>query len=150
MFYSLSEESVYHRFFQALRSMSHERIQPLLKVDYEADMAIVATTDKSEDSPVIGVGRYVLDPKTNMAEVAFLVADDFQRHGLGTNMLRILTEVAKTHGISGFTADVLADNQAMLRVFHRQFHKIESTLETDVYSLSIAFAAQEERHLVAD
>ena len=150
MFYSLSEESVYHRFFQALRSMPHERIQPLMKVDYEADMAIVATTDKSEDSPVVGVGRYVLDPKSNMAEVAFLVADDFQRQGLGTNMLRILTEVAKTHGIGGFTADVLADNQAMLRVFHRQFHKIESTLETDVYSLSIAFAAQEERQLVAD
>jgi RimJ/RimL family protein N-acetyltransferase len=142
MFYTLSEESVYHRFFQALRSMPHERLQPLLKVDYEADMAIVASLDKGEDSPIVGVGRYVLDPKTNLAEVAFLVSDDYQGIGLGTAMLDILTEVAKMHGIRGFTADVLADNQAMLKVFHRTFGKVESTLETDVYSLSIVFAEQ--------
>lgn len=143
MFYTLSEESVYHRFFQALRSMPHERLQPLLKVDYEADMAIVATIDKTEESPIVGVGRYVLEPKTNMAEVAFLVADDYQRLGLGPAMLEILTEVAKMNGIGGFTADVLADNQAMLKVFHRTFRRIESTLDTDVYSLSIDFSEQE-------
>ena len=140
MFYKLSADSIYHRFFQALRSMPHGKLQEFLKVDYQRDMVLVATTGKSETDPMIALGRYNLNRQTNLAEVAFLVRDDWQNKGLGTVLLRSLVESAKSNGIRGFTAEVLADNQPMLRVFHNAAElTIETKLEDGVYSLHMLF-----------
>ena len=139
LFYSLSSEAVYHRFFQALKAMPHKRLQQFLQLDYDSEMAIVATTGKDENSKIIGVARYVRNPKANFAEVAFLVADDYQGKGLGKVMLRTLIEDAKSRGIQGFTADVMSDNNAMLKVFHGVFDKIESRLVDAVFNLKMTF-----------
>jgi len=140
MFYSLSEDTIYHRFFSSLQSMPHERLQEFLKVDYKREMAMVATIgERQEESRMVGIGRYVLNPQTNMAEVALLVADDFQGRGLGTSMLEGLSAAAKSHGIAGFVADVMVENKAMLTLFHRAFKNIESSLTDNVYSLVMYF-----------
>lgn len=139
LFYTLSEASVYHRFFQPLKSMPHERLQKFMKIDYENILAIVATPESGDEAPIVGVGRYVLDPKTNMAEVAFLVADEYQGKGIGSALLALLTEAAKANGIRGFEAYVMADNIPMQRVFHKTFSTIESTFDGDVYTFRIVF-----------
>ncbi len=136
-FYSLSEDAVFHRFFRHIRSMPHPQIQDLLRVDYENDMILAATPDKSDDSPFIAVGRYHLDAQTNLAEVAFSVHEAWQGKGLATQLLEELIGVAKGHGIRGFTAEVLADNHAMLAVFHRCGLAIESRLEESIYRLTM-------------
>ncbi|UCG33400.1 MAG: GNAT family N-acetyltransferase, partial [Phycisphaerales bacterium] len=142
MFYKLSPESIYHRFFQPLRSMPHPKIQQFMRIDYQNDMVLVASTGKGEADPLIAVGRYNLDHHTNMAEVAFLVRDDWQNRGLGTALLKALIESAKAHGIQGFTAEVLADNQPMLRVFHKAELAIESKLHEGVYTLHMLFKSE--------
>jgi len=140
MFYSLSEDTIYHRFFSSLKSMPHERLQEFLRVDYKREMAMVATIgERQEESRMVGIGRYVLNPQTNMAEVALLVADDFQGRGLGTSMLEGLSQAAKSHGIAGFVADVMVENKAMLTLFHRAFKNVESSLTDNVYSLVMYF-----------
>jgi hypothetical protein len=55
-------------------------------------------------------------------------------------MMKSLVETARKQGIKGFTAEVLADNVAMLRVFHHAAVTIESKLEGGVYSLTMLFA----------
>ncbi len=140
MFYSLSEDTIYHRFFSSLKSMPHERLQEFLRVDYKREMAMVATIgERQEESRMVGIGRYVLNPQTNMAEVALLVADDFQGRGLGTSMLEGLSAAARSHGIAGFVADVMVENKAMLTLFHRAFKNVESSLTDNVYSLVMYF-----------
>ncbi len=143
MFYSLSEQSIYQRFFAHIRSMPHQKLQEFIKTDYEHDMALVATTGKAEDDPIIAVGRYNLNRQTNLAEVAFVVRDDWQNRGLGTRLLATLVEVAKSKGIHGFVAEVLADNHAMLRVFHNSGLAIESKLDEGVYYLTMLFEEPE-------
>jgi acyl-CoA hydrolase/N-acetylglutamate synthase-like GNAT family acetyltransferase len=140
LFYHLSEESIYHRFFQRIRSMPHEKLQEFLKVDYAADMVLVAAIGKEDGAPIVAIGRYSLNKRTNLAEVAFVVRDDWQNKGLGTAMMKSLVETARKQGIKGFTAEVLADNVAMLRVFHHAAVTIESKLEGGVYSLTMLFA----------
>jgi RimJ/RimL family protein N-acetyltransferase len=142
LFYSLSEEAIYHRFFAAIKSMPHERLQEFLRVDYDRDMVLVAATGKSESDPVIAVGRYNHDRQTNFAEVAFLVRDEYQNKGLGTALLKMLVRVARSHGIGGFTAEVLADNLPMLHVFHRSGLAVESSLDGGIYSLTMPFKAE--------
>lgn len=138
-FYSLSEESVYHRFFSHIKSMPHERIQALMRVDYEHDMVLVAATGKADGDPVVAVGRYNLNPRTNMAEVAFSVRDELHGRGIGTALFRALIESARSHGISGFTAEVMSDNQPMLRVFHKGGVPVETDLRDGVFHVVMRF-----------
>ncbi len=139
MFYGLSEETVYHRFFQTLRTMPHTRLQEFLRTDYEHQMVLVVTPDKGEDQPIVAVARYDLDRRTNLAEVAFVVRDDWQGRGIGTNLMAAITEAAMEQGIGGFTASVLADNVGMLRVLHRASPALESRLVAGTYELTIRF-----------
>ena len=119
LFYKLSPESVHYRFFQLIKSMPHEKLQEFLRIDYEADMALVVLTGSAdEDAEMIGIAHYLKDPQTNFAEAAFLVRDDWQGKGIGTQLMDALVEAAQIQGIAGFTADVLADNKGMMRVFH--------------------------------
>ena len=139
MFYALSERTIYNRFFSAIKSMPHDRLQPYLKLDYKSDMAIEARSSKLEDGKIVGIGRYILDPQTNYAEVAVLIQDDYQNIGLGSEMLNILIESARSNGIQGFVADVLSENKAMMSVFHSAFDTIESKFDDGTYTLKMTF-----------
>jgi RimJ/RimL family protein N-acetyltransferase len=143
LFYKLSDESVHYRFFQLIKSMPHQKLQEFLRIDYEADMALVALTDSAdENAEMLGIAHYLRHDQSNMAEAAFLVRDDWQGRGLGTELMAALVEAAQIQGIAGFTAEVLADNKAMMRVFHTCGHAVKSRLEGNVYSLEIPFEKQ--------
>lgn len=140
LFYKLSAESVNYRFFQLIRSMPHKKLQEFLRIDYEADMALVVLTDSAaENAEMIAIAHYLKDPQSNFAESAFLVRDDWQGKGVGTYLMAALVEAARTNGIGGFTAEVLADNRRMMAVFHKCGHALESRLAGGVYSLRIPF-----------
>jgi RimJ/RimL family protein N-acetyltransferase len=139
MFYALSDETVYHRFFRLVPTMPHQRLQEWLRVDYQREMVLVATSGSVEDEAIVAVARYDLDTRTNLAEVAFVVRDDFQGQGLGTHLLSGLTDAARENGIAGFTASVLADNIAMLRVFHAAFPHLESRHEDRTFEITMRF-----------
>lgn len=111
---SLSQETIYFRFFAPLRQLSDALLQRFVNVDYTDRMAFVAFLKDS----IIAVSRYDRLPGRSEAEVAFLVSDAHQGRGLGTIMLEMLAARASEAGISRFVADTLPENQRMLRVFH--------------------------------
>ncbi|MBW2494808.1 MAG: GNAT family N-acetyltransferase [Deltaproteobacteria bacterium] len=138
LFYSLSDVTVYRRWHQGLKQLSHSDILRLLEVDYTKNMAIVMEAELDhEESKIIGVGRYHTDPATNYAETAFVILDEWQGHSLGTILLDHLIQIARENGIAGFTADVLAENRAMRHVFHKSGLEIQSQLHGGVYSLAM-------------
>lgn len=140
MFYKLTPESIHYRFFQLLQSMPHEKLQEFLRIDYEADMAIAVLTNSSdEEAQMLGIAHYLKDPRSNFAEVAFLVRDDWHSRGVGTALVTAMVEVARKNGITGFTAEVLADNHEMLHLFHKCGYPVESTLDNNIFYLQIPF-----------
>jgi len=139
LFYKLSPRSIHYRFFQMLKSMPHAKLQDLLRVDYQADMALVVLTSATTEGEMIGIAHYRNVEHTNFADAAFLVRDDWQGKGVGTLLMRSLGEVARQNGIAGFTGDVLSDNHGMLRVFHKCGYPVASELEDGVYHLRIPF-----------
>jgi len=140
LFYSLSDDTIYRRWMTARKRMPHRDVLYYLDVDYDSNMAIILETCPEDREPeMIGVARYHLDRATNLAEVAFVVRDAWQGKGLGTQLLRQITRIARDKGLVGFTASVLATNRGMLHVFHRAGLDIQSTLSDGTYELIMHF-----------
>ena len=138
LFYSLSEESIYYRFFSRVGVMSHAKVQHYTTIDYQKEMAIVGVVGE-EKKEIIAVGRYVVEPGTNMAEAALLVRDDWQGKGVGTWLQNYLIEIAKGQGVAGFTGQVLPDNTRVLSMAHKAGLTVETILKDGVYVLSYKF-----------
>jgi len=139
-FYSLSDRSTYRRYFTSKKTLLHKEAQWLVNLDYREQMAIVGIKkDEKGNEKIITVGRYFLDRTTNMAEVDFTIGDQDQNKKVGSFLLRYLIQIAKEQGISGFTAEVLATNPAMLKVFYKSGCIIKSILDGGSYSISFRF-----------
>ena len=137
--YTLSRETIYYRFMSSQVAFSHRQIQDFVYVDHRKDVAIVGTVPEAHGEDIIAVGRYYLDEKTNRAEVAFVVRDDWQGKRIGTFLFKHLTDLAKRNGIAGFTAEVLRDNLRMQTIFNHSGHKVQTRLQEGVYSFVIDF-----------
>jgi acyl-CoA hydrolase/N-acetylglutamate synthase-like GNAT family acetyltransferase len=140
LFYELSEESTYKRFFGFRRVHSHEDMQKLVDSDYDLSMALVVCGPDSGE--IIAMARYDVDPATKLGEIAFVVRDDWQRRGVGTLLMRRIAEIAHAKGLRGFSADVLVGNQGMLMVFHRSGLVVRSRLEGTSHHLEVLFEAE--------
>jgi GNAT superfamily N-acetyltransferase len=113
-------------------------------------MAIAAVTGKEEPESreqIVAVGRYIRDPHSNFAEVAFTTHQDWQNRGIGTFLLQYLVRIAKEKNIKGFTADVLARNTPMMKVFSKTGHPLKAHLESGVYELEIPFSGEEKENV---
>ncbi len=142
MFYSLSEKSIYLRFFSHLTEMNHQRVQPFVSIDYKNELAIVGTIQDPSGEKVIAVGRYIKNPGTSTAEIAFLVHDLWHRKGIGKFLLKYLVRIARENGLTGFTAEVLHENKDMLQVIYKSPYRITSKFEDGTYHISFPFVEE--------
>ena len=115
---TLSEESVYNRYFQALKlsqRVAHERLTRICFNDYDREIALVAElkVPKGEEKQIIGVGRMSKQHGNKEAEFAVLISDEWQRLGLGTELLRRLIEIGRDEKLARLSGMVLDENHAM-------------------------------------
>jgi len=68
---------------------------------------------------MVAVARLIKAHGVNEAEFALLVADDWQRRGIGSELLRRLVSVARDEGLDRIYGEILAGNTGMLRVRQR-------------------------------
>jgi acyl-CoA hydrolase/RimJ/RimL family protein N-acetyltransferase len=140
LFYALSQQTLYYRFMTHVKRIPHRQIQNFVYIDHRNEVAIVGTLPEAHGEDIIAIGRYILDPHTNRAEVAFTVRDQWQNRGIGKFLLKFLMQIARRNGIMGFTAEVLRDNKAMQAVFNKSGMKVRSRLNEGVYSFELDFA----------
>jgi GNAT superfamily N-acetyltransferase len=115
----LSTRSTYLRFFSVHPELSPGEVEHFTCVDYRARLALVVECA----GDLVAVGRYERLSGSSEAEVAFVVADEFQHHGLGALLLDELAAAGWARGITVFVATTLAENRSMLDVFHHSgFH----------------------------
>lgn len=138
LFYSLSDESRYRRFMAYRREHPHREMQELVNLDYENNVALVVCT-ADELGDIIAMARYDVDPADQLADIAFVVRDEWQRKGIGTLLMQRMSDIARGRGLLGFKADVLKDNRLMLWVFEKSGLKTEFTLDSGVYHVELRF-----------
>ena len=132
----LSEETVYRRYFAPLRldvRVAHERLLKRCLVDYHNEMALVATCRQaSEKEQIAAIGRLVKIGDSNRAEIAFVVADQYQHHGIGTYLLERIISIARKEGFAELEAVLLADNVSMKNLFRNAGFQFLSPQGIDV------------------
>ena len=123
----LSPRSVYRRYFFLHPNLSGAEVERLTHVDYVDRLALVAEAE----GEMVAVGRYDRSPGSDEAEVAFVVADEYQHHGIGSLLLERLAAAAWENGVTTFVAQTLRENRAMLDVFYGSGFPVTSTSEYD-------------------
>lgn len=112
--HQLSRESIRRRFFSA-GAPSKTLVDYLIDIDYVDHFAWVALDGATHEG--VAVARYIRQPGTASAEVAFTTVDAMQGKGIGTFMLGALGVAAREAGLQHLVAYVMEDNSAMRAVF---------------------------------
>ena len=139
LFHRLSPEDIYTRFFKRMRSLSFMELQTLCNVNHDTEVAFLAVTGPRENEMVVGSGCYFLSPTTNLAEVAFMVAPEWQGAGLGTALQDRLQEYAIGRGVRGFIAEILPRNARMLRLARHASGAVTTSRDEDAVHVTITF-----------
>jgi acetyltransferase len=129
---TLSDRSVYLRYFCSLslsRRIAHERLLRICFGDYDREMALVAdlTDPNTGEHKILGVGRMSKLHSGNEAEVAVLVSDQFQKLGLGYELLRRVVQIARDEKLSQVSAEMLTDNVAMQVIMKRLGFRVRAS-----------------------
>jgi acetyltransferase len=111
---ALSPESRYMRFMNTIREVSPAQLIRLTQIDYDREMAFVATIDEVGVEKEIGVVRYATNPDGESCEFAIVVADDWQGKGLARRLMGTLIDTARSGGLRYMHGDFLAENSRML------------------------------------
>jgi acetyltransferase len=140
---TLSDRSVYLRYFHTLKlstRVAHERLLRNCLIDYDNEMALVAERGDLADGclEIIAVGRLSRLPGTRDAEVAVLVADQYQHLGLGSELLVRLIHIARDERLSRVIATILLENMAMRRLVSRHGFQIQGDADMGVLQTVLA------------
>ena len=117
----LSNETVYQRYFTKLgyeQRVAHERLVRVCFTDYDREIALVAERLDPETNKlcIASIARLIRLHNSNTAEFSLIVADDYQGHGLGTEMVRRLIGVGREEGLDKMVAEILGANGGMVRI----------------------------------
>jgi acyl-CoA hydrolase/GNAT superfamily N-acetyltransferase len=143
LFHALSEEDVYTRFFKRIKTLTSNLAQQLCNVNFETEAAFIAVIGDRENEQIVGSSCYFLNPATNIAEVAFMVAPEWQSSGIGTALQNRMKQLAVTHGIRGFVSEILNSNRKMISLAQRGGDNIEIVRHSDSCEIIVYFG---ERH----
>jgi RimJ/RimL family protein N-acetyltransferase len=125
-----SDASLYKRFHGAKTDLTDQELKFYTEIDYIHHVALLAVLKNNDQA--IGGGRFIAYDEAlplRSAEMSFVVADEYQGLGVGTIILKHLTNIARETGIRILEAEVLGENTAMIRVFEKSGLPMTKTYE---------------------
>jgi acetyltransferase len=138
-----SQRSIWLRFRYLFKETTHEMATRFCFADYDRTMAIVAEREIGGGRQLIGVARLVADADHSKAEYAVLVADEWQKLGLGTLLTDFCIEICGSWGIDRVYAETTTDNQAMQCILRRHNFSLSKASNGEMlYQASLTSGAQ--------
>lgn len=128
----LSEETQRQRFLTSHPRLSHREVDRLTLLDHDRREALLAL----EGDEIVAVARFERAGGPD-AHVMLVVRDDQQGHGLGSEMLRRLAELAQQRGVERLLVDTLADNARMWATAHDTGYPCDEAREGTTIRITI-------------
>jgi RimJ/RimL family protein N-acetyltransferase len=126
LFYRMPPADVYTRFFRHLTTLPLSTAEHLTSVSFEDEVTFLAVVGDWGSEQVVGTASYFLDRVSGNADVAYMVDPAYKGLGLGAALQERLVSYARGNGVRAFTADVLMENTAMLRLFRSSGLELEA------------------------
>jgi len=139
LFYRFSDQAVYSRYFTSIKTMPHKKMQEYVNVNYNLVMSIVGIVEDSGTEKIIAEARYARTKQDSFADTAFIVDEKYHNKGIASYLFELLIRTAREEGVKGFTADVLATNKSMLKVYEKSPFPVQTVLSRGIYELTIPF-----------
>ena len=139
LFYRFSDKAIYYRYFAPIKTMPHATMQAYVNVDYRDILSVVGLVGPPGQGRIMAEARFVRHREKPVGDVAFVVDEAYQGLGIATYLYHMLARLARLRGARGMTADVLATNQAMMKVFEKGDYPVRTRFEDGAYTLSISF-----------
>jgi acetyltransferase len=142
---TLSEQSVRFRYFSLLKletRIAHERLTRICFNDYDCEIALVIDYKNPQTArhEILGVGRLSKLHGLDEAEWAIMISDQWQGHGLGTKLLRLLVEIGRKEKLSRIFAHILPDNSVMQHVSKKVGFKLHFDSKEDEWKAELALS----------
>ncbi len=145
MFYRLSSETRYRRFFVPLDNIEEERLhretRRLASIDPTMETALIAVVDEEGQEEAIAVARYTcLSDREEACEASIVLRDDFQGAGLGRQIFDLLVQVALAHGLRHMVLLTHADNGGMIALVHGLGLPFKGRYSAGLYEMDVQLA----------
>ncbi len=126
---SCSEETLYFRYFQRLKSFPHSFLVRFTQNDYDREIGLAAIGMPPGPEVMMGVGRLVMSPDRETAEFATIVADPWHGKGLGEKLIREVIKIAEDCGVKSLWGEILATNEPMLRLVSKMGFEVKAAVD---------------------
>ncbi len=128
----LSARSRQFRFHGACSGASPALLNLLCNVDGLCHQAWLAWVGEADDAAVVGEARFVMPSQGGDAELAIVVADEWQGRGLADTLLHTVLEAAATAGVRDLYGDVMDSNARMLAFLRRHSFATERRMAQSI------------------
>jgi GNAT superfamily N-acetyltransferase len=133
-FYSHDRYTTYYRYLGTKKQLGHKEAAHMCCVDYADRMAFGVFLRTGAAEKFVAIGRYDLDPRTNHAETAVVVGEEWRRRGIATFLLNRLAEYAESKGIDVLISEILIDNAAMAGLHRKLGNELRRIPGANAYS----------------
>jgi len=123
---SLSEQTKYFRFMQAIKELTPEMLVRFTQIDYDREMALIGVVEEQGQEVQVGVARYMSRPGGDTCEFAIVVCDECRGRGIGARLMRSLMQNARSRGLRIMEGEVLTANNRMLALVKSLGFRIET------------------------
>jgi len=137
-FKHLSPEDLRYRFFGVVRELSHMEMTRLTQIDYEREMAFIATSPNEEGlSETLGVVRAATKPDNSLAEFAIIVRSDCKGLGLGRMLMEKIIRYCLDRGTEAISGQALLDNKGMQTLAEKVGFEVWRNTDDDVAEMHL-------------
>jgi acetyltransferase len=136
MLQSVSNDSLYMRFFGYIPKITHAWMIRFTHIDYDREMAIVAEISRGAGRELLGSVRIIEDAWRETAEYSILIADHFHGRGLGNIMTDYILDIARDRKIAKIVASVLSQNKPMIKLFEKRGFRFDKS-DMEVYEVEL-------------
>lgn len=132
----VSREDLYKRFFSEVGEFNHEALANLTQIDYDREMAFIATQINDNNQEVLlGVARVIADSHNHDAEFSILVRSDLKGIGLGRRLMEKIIAYSQTKGTTRLTGITMPSNKGMVQLAKKLNFKTETHFEDNIVDM---------------
>ena len=134
---TLSDTSIYYRFFRHIKKFTAQQIYRFTNIDYDRQIALIALTKEGETTKMLGVIRIIGHPDGKKGDLYLAISDPYQGQGLGSILLHTALDIAFKQGYQSICGIVLPENEGMKQLARKAGFEVTFNYEDKVYDITL-------------